>query len=303
MGVAGRSRFARLQALLAVVLAAAPLSAAAVARPTTKTARPQVRTGRSAARGVVGGAPPAAVSDALGPSPGPVAAAPTVSLTVVKQAIKRTSIVPFMKTLAMGKSVEVAGASISLADFATVWAAGPKGTHWIEDQFRAVRPHDHEWIPSNYLLRVVQRASSSSEGLAWIDLQDQMRSATKLIIFKPSKIRVVKQVGGKSYLVLQGHVGALDDHTSGDPLTVGTDEFHDQLRAAFDGASTIAECATAIKKVFEEWVWDGQAPDLPISPDVYYHEGGSVAGDAQMIERQKASYAAIAATLDAFITQ
>ncbi len=122
-----------------------------------------------------------------------------------------------------------------------------------------------------------------------------------MIIFKPS-LGLVTQLNGQPYVLLQGHVGALTKNAGGTALTVGMAAFHDELRAAFDGSKTIRECAAGIKQVVAKWVWNGEAPKVPIHPAVTCHQGGSVAEDSNARAKAAANYAAIQAMLDSIIS-
>ena len=244
-----------------------------------------------------------AVFKSLGPGGKPATPAQIArDFVAVKQVIHQVRIVPLMKELALGHTVTVGRVSVDFDKLKDLWT-DKTDSNWVEGEFRDARPNNHEWIPSNYMVKVIERAQGSREGLAWIDLQDQMRSLTHTLIFNPKRAQITETLHGKKYLVPQGHTGALEDRSTGAPLTAGQADFHDQLRDVFERNKSLAGCVAGIKQVVKEWVWDGSDPGLPISPKVRYHGGKALAAIPDLRKQQAANYRAIQSMLDGVIAQ
>ncbi|MEO9195150.1 MAG: hypothetical protein ABI445_15985, partial [Polyangia bacterium] len=150
----------------------------------------------------------------------------------------------------------------------------------------------HEWIPSNYMVKVIERARTSREGMKWVTLQDKMRSPTNLILFKPSKWDVVKKDGKPLYMP-QGHTGAAFDKMTGFELTEHQAEFHDELRKVFDSNKSVHGVVAGMKDVVSKWVWNGEPLKYPIAPNVVTHDKKSLGTPAQAAATQKNHYEAI----------
>jgi hypothetical protein len=166
--------------------------------------------------------------------------------------------VPFMKDMAAGKTI----GGIDEAKFEQMWNVSADEA-WLKDKFRAVDPSMHEWIPSNEVEAVVQKAKTAPGGASWIDLQNELRSPTNQVIFEPSKSSSISPEGT---LVLRGHVGAI--YLNGVMQTVDEAAFHDELRAAFSAAKDIANAVDLLKAVMLEWMWTGDALPKPLDPNL-----------------------------------
>ncbi len=166
--------------------------------------------------------------------------------------------VPFMKDMAAGKTI----GGVDEAKFEQMWNVSADEA-WLKDKFRAVDPSMHEWIPSNEVEAIVQKAKTAPGGAAWIDLQNELRSPTNQVIFEPSKSSSMSPQGT---LVLRGHVGAI--YLNGVMQTVDEAKFHDELRAAFTASKDIANAVDLLKAVMLEWMWKGDALPKPLDPDL-----------------------------------
>lgn len=158
---------------------------------------------------------------------------------------------------------------------------------WLKDEFREVKPygHHHEWIPSNFLLQIVQHAHQQksvvgfTRAARWIKLQNEMRTDTKWVIFKPAYAKVVTEAG-KSYAVLQGHSGAIyfKEKKGENQQTKQQGPFHDELRACFGGGGIPSIPATIdiIISVFEKYIWMGESHTHPFHPDLLDGNGVNI---------------------------
>jgi hypothetical protein len=166
--------------------------------------------------------------------------------------------VPFMKDMAAGKTI----GGVDEAKFEQMWNSSADEA-WLKDKFRAVSPSMHEWIPSNEVEAVVEKAKAAPGGASWIDLQNELRSPTNQVIFAPAKSSSMSPEGT---LVLRGHVGAI--YLNGVMQTVDEAKFHDELRAAFTAAKDIGNAVDMLKAVMVEWMWEGDALPKPLDPNL-----------------------------------
>jgi hypothetical protein len=201
----------------------------------------------------------------------------------VELAVHHMGVVNFMKAMAQKKTLklEADGKQYTASPKAldAFWQ-NKKNSMWLENRFRDARPNDHEFIPSDQMLNVVHR--SNSKGTKWVDLQDQMRIATSDVIFKQDKTNITETIHGKKYAKLQGHSGATYEKrlyhgkVQEVPDTVKQPEFHNELRQAYKSSKTPAEEVKKVKSIVKNWVWDGKAVGMPLSPHVTRRDGSSI---------------------------
>ena len=218
----------------------------------------------------------------------------------VKEAIyhhagKPGGVVDFMTTMSTKGYVQTEKGKVTLSQFKRVWR-DKDDAKWVEDKFRDADDGKHEWIPSNYIPKVIERAHSTKEGVAWVELQHKMRSPTNLILFKPSKWDVVDK-GGKAFIP-QGHSGAAFDKTSGFQLTEHQGQFHDELRTVFDNSKTVADTVAGMKAVVAKWVWDGEPLKYPVAKNIVTHDGKPLGPNAHAQQVQRAAYGEVMDMLD-----
>ena len=218
-----------------------------------------------------------------------------VKAAVYHHAGKTGGIVDFMTTMSTKGYVQTEKGKVTLTQFKQLWR-DKDDSKWVENKFRDADAGKHEWIPSNYISKVIERAHSTKEGVAWVELQDKMRSPTNLILFKPSKWGVVDK-GGKA-LIPQGHTGAVFDKKTGFELTEHQAEFHDELRKVFDGSKTVKDTVAGMKTVVAKWVWDGEPLKYPIAKNVVTHDGKPLGSNPHAQQIQRAAYAEIMDMLD-----
>ena len=186
-------------------------------------------------------------------------------------------IVAFMKAMAAGKTID----GINEEKFVQLWNTSADEA-WLKDKFRAADDGMHEWIPSNQIEAVVEKAKTSKEGATWVDLQNELRSPTNTVIFGPKE--GIAAPDGKG-LLLQGHVGAL--YLKGVMQTKKEAEFHDQLRAAFAAAKDIGDCVDKLKLVMLNWMWTGEKLPQPLHPDLQDSVGKPI--DEAKLQSSRAS--------------
>ncbi|WP_372661994.1 phage tail protein [Amycolatopsis kentuckyensis] len=117
-----------------------------------------------------------------------------------------------------------------------LWNHDPPSKEFLMDRFRGADSGMHEWIPTDYIPKVLKRAmerrstEGALEGVRWVVLQHALRSPTRYVIWK---------LDGATP---QGHSGVFwQSYQDGGKtkhkftLTDGQDKFHDDLRRLFDG--------------------------------------------------------------------
>ena len=159
---------------------------------------------------------------------------------------------------------------------------------------------EHEWIPCDYSLEVINRANEQNK-LAWVELQDELRSKTRDIIFKPEKAECDNKNIHPAKLVMQGHSGALYGKAELSdkqfkPLTQGQPGFHNALRSAFEKNKNIPSCIDKLQEVSNSWVWNGKTvPDTKKYHNEYYRSptGGTKYTLSALAKEQREGYARI----------
>jgi hypothetical protein len=219
-------------------------------------------------------------------------------LTKMKEAVAEAGgIVAFMKLMARGGTAK----GIDRGAFNDKYRiAEVRG--WLADAFRGADKGKHEWIPGEVINEIVARAAAPDqffEGLKWIDLQHKLRVDTSWVIFKPSRWTptpyrpLISDTGARSeereFIIPDGHPGALTLMGLSRPLTTGEGEFHNALKRAFTGSSTIEGYFDSLLSVIEAWVWAGEGASLPIFPRVFY-KGQHVESIAQLAAAHERNY-------------
>ncbi|MEH2168450.1 MAG: DUF4157 domain-containing protein [Nostoc sp.] len=199
----------------------------------------------------------------------------------------------FMKQIANGDTVN----GIDLAKLNKMCNENAKNVTYLGGEVR--QNEKHEWIPCNYSLNVINRAAEQNQS-AWIDLQDDLRSHTKDIIFEPNKAQTDNTIH-PTKLVMQGHSGALyGERLTGGliPLIKGQPDFHNDLRQTFDKNKNIPGCINKLEGVFKSWVWDGMTvPDANQYHNKYYRSPkiGTKYKLSELANEQKQGYKTIEA--------
>ncbi|MFT2016863.1 phage tail protein [Streptomyces sp. 796.1] len=132
-------------------------------------------------------------------------------------------IVNFLKVMAVGG--EVGG--FTSDKFLQVWNANSANANWVKEQFREVRPGRHEWIPTNYITRVLDVAIRSrnpdeiEKAAKWVTLQSELRSFTCDVIWDLRVTAETKEITGRN---LSAHTGGFKENTysaEADPIYHG----------------------------------------------------------------------------------
>ncbi|MEQ8965133.1 MAG: DUF4157 domain-containing protein, partial [Azospirillaceae bacterium] len=188
----------------------------------------------------------------------------------------------------------------------------PANVTWLAGRFRGAGDAEHEWMPSNYIGRVVDRARSAStaEEMAvatkWIDFAHAWRTRTTYLITAPDKSQYARTVDEArdpatgnttpgSHTVLQGHAGAVyapveDGGYRADMKVVpqtkgqGTNSespgtFHGEIRSIFNAnlskatqAAALTGMTAAIRTFVDGHVWDGGS--VPGAAFTEYYDSG-----------------------------
>jgi hypothetical protein len=225
----------------------------------------------------------AAVHFDVGLSPGKKGTSkiPKVIDTRLRAAVNSVGILKFLRSMANGDPV----GDIDRNEFARLWNT-PSSTGKLDDRefvkgkFRAVGKKEaktgvHEWIPSALILEVVDRAGKKIDGPTpdgvenaadWLSVQNKWRSPTELILMAPRKYFVTfSDTAGSSRRIVQGHPGAVfhpevnkDGTLNQNELkgrTVGADDMHKALEAAFRNNNTIAGVRAGVADAVEKFLW------------------------------------------------
>jgi hypothetical protein len=141
-----------------------------------------------------------------------------------------------------------------------LWAHDKPSKDFLADRFRSADQGKHEWIPTDYIPNVLQRAmglrsrSETLEGLRWVALHHALRSPTRYVIWE--------LVGTTP----QGHSGVFWQSYQEDgktkykfTLTNNQEAFHNRLRGIFDGWSgTALGYVTHLYSQLSSLMWDGE---------------------------------------------
>lgn len=224
------------------------------------------------------------------------------------ETVSRFGIVNFLSAIAKGQTP----GGIRESDLETRWTER-ENRDWLKDQFRAADPGMHEWIPTNYIMRIIQRAAESRAGeedaetaALWVQVHHVWRSDTSHIIYKPTgrfertvTLSAPSASGATRGTVLQGHVGAVyaaadssrETPTAVSPQTRGQGPWHEELRTRFrdsssgsDSKEAIAAVINAIVDYTEETVWAGQSTPEMRNFDNYRASSSGGTMTLQMLE-------------------
>ncbi len=220
----------------------------------------------------------------------------TVDLYLQK-AVKSQGIVPFMKNMGINKQ----NGTITLDELNKLWNT-TTNRDFLKDEFRAADPGKHEWIPSNYIPNVINKANSASDAVKaaqWIDLHHELRTDTSWVIFNPTYARGEITIAGKKFDTLVGHSGALyvEDPTNPGAFkaqTTNQNIWHNELRSAFDSSTTPSDAIGKIEKIFQGTVWNGDQLGSNIY-DIYYRSptGGTSITKDDLSKEQNTNFAEI----------
>jgi Domain of unknown function (DUF4157) len=204
----------------------------------------------------------------------------------LKKAVESVGIVEFMKSMAKGTTIM----GINRSKLEKLWK-NQNNKDWLKSKFRLANKGNHEWIPSNMIMDVVNRTAGVEDGVEvadWIELQHNLRTDTSWVIFNPSKGSIEKHEG-KDYTVLHGHIGAV--YLKGEQKTKGANVFHGALRSSFVASQKINQCIESLQAVFKEWVWDGKENPSPSIHPLLEWNGVKIVDDLSGVKsRQSSNY-------------
>jgi phage-related protein len=225
-------------------------------------------------------------------------------------------IIKFLTGIATGRA-----GSLTEGEFEAFWTAKQANVDYIKDRFRDAMPAQHEWIPSNFIINIIQRASRQRAGeedteaaALWVNVQHEWRSSTDNLIFRPIGVRrreftadVPLQDGTterQRMVVLQGHSGAVyagaedSGFTSRSvPQTKGQPQWHDELRSFFEASGSISESRASVQSLMRrvtyfaaETVWEGSSISGLELFDRYSSATGSPVSFKSIEERASGAY-------------
>jgi hypothetical protein len=151
-----------------------------------------------------------------------------------------------------------------------------------EDTVREMWQGKHEWIPTNMLGYIIENACIIHQDIKWAYLAEVLRTPTRYVIVKKSKLSYPEQDINPMGFV--GHVGALyvTTGTQKKALTKGQSTFHDELRGILKRwlSSATNEIHTYVQKLqvhIREWYWQGDmlTPEFFEQPCPYLYLSGS----------------------------
>ncbi|MFE2581730.1 hypothetical protein [Streptomyces sp. NPDC059378] len=198
---------------------------------------------------------------------------------ILRIAVTQVGIVQFLKNMASGTPMTVTQGTVTgtigMTQLEAAWT-NQTNVDYLKNKFRGAMKGHHEWLPSDYILEVTQRAARDLvAGPKWIDLQHELRTETFRVVYNPAlatplivEDKLPGDAAKRPYSVPHGHVGAVYyPQRSGQEKTEGSATFHNELRTAFTSATTPKAAAQAAHAVATRWVWNGSA----MSPDIHPH--------------------------------
>lgn len=195
----------------------------------------------------------------------------------------------------------------------STWNDSPATREYVSGRFRGVDSGKHEWIPTNYIVVVLETAIAQGgtkdivKGFRWLVAQNTLRSPTPYVLHRPTVATLLGADGKTIYKIsMTGHVGALREMKADTLVNAGlvtTEEFHDWLRLKFDQKNQLGPLAFVfhLHNQLKTWVWDGSTGDLPAEVlaepvGLLYRAGPGVdlsLSIAALAERQRRNWQAI----------
>jgi|GEM_PF-5794822 len=218
-------------------------------------------------------------------------------------------IIEFLQAVAR-KDSAFNGLNLGGDKWETVYWGEKRNREWLKARFRR-GGGKHEWIPTSYVPRVIERARNSlaAEGAPtaarWITFQDKFRSPTDILMYPPTGryLRTApfvrdpqpphKKLSDKTVTVIQGHVGAVhapvrDGGYSDDVIaqTKAQGPWHDDLRTIFDAnfgeadsKQGMTKIVSGIDRFIKNNLWKGDSVPQP-GFNEYYTKTKGEADDA-----------------------
>jgi hypothetical protein len=152
---------------------------------------------------------------------------------------------------------------------------------FLKDKFRDADPGMHEWIPTNYIPKVLERAinvarpdkSNLAEALKWIKAHHLLRSPTNYVIYNVVSTSVVVDQKGEASrnatIDPSGHTGAFYNKADQKRpvLDFRQELLHNKLRTLFDeyAGSSARNFARVLRSQLSSLIWDGSLRGMPVS--------------------------------------
>lgn len=220
--------------------------------------------------------------------------------------VNQNGIIEFLKGVANGAF----DPDLTAAEFPTLWGV-PANKAFLKDRFRGVASGNHEWIPTNLIPQVVQRASETPTDVLdwdnWVKMHHVMRTDTTWVIFHPNWATSTALIQNESKVALTGHAGALYYPRNGvrTPLQTSQNAWHDDLRVAFNDLSSPEAVLTRMQDIARSTVWTGRTngPVTYDSPYLQAREGASEFTISQLAANQRPRFLALIRQFDQWKTE
>ncbi|MFF9144769.1 hypothetical protein ACF1BN_07925 [Streptomyces sp. NPDC014861] len=173
--------------------------------------------------------------------------------------------------------------------FLELWGVGANA-EWVKDRFRDVASGRHEWIPSNYIGRVLEIAIKAKEShhvdvaKGWITLQSSLRSFTCDVIWD---LRVHSETTAVNAGNLHAHTGAFTENTysaHADPVYHGDPDKREGAESQGSGIPVVGEVRIApggLRGIFESYL-DSEGIEGATPKGFLAHLRGLLEGGALM---------------------
>ncbi|MGY3340747.1 hypothetical protein ACVW0K_006846 [Streptomyces filamentosus] len=198
----------------------------------------------------------------------------------VPAASPRLKIIDFLQLIMEGGAI----GKVDWAYFKDKWDSHSESREYVKARFRRADEDKHEWIPTNYIDKVVKFAIEHREkgrlveARAWLTLHHSLRSFTSHVIYRieiPPGIALVKRG------VIGAHVGGFISVQDGKPVfNEGDGPWHKGLRDLFDKfisanpegtasdfledlSSRIPEAGQPVQIGMERLIWDPVSDPVP----------------------------------------
>ena len=167
---------------------------------------------------------------------------------MVKDAVRGAGgVLEFLRAMVRSQSA----GGITWAQFTSVWDSSPASRSWVKNEFRAVSPRSHEWIPTSEMRAVVDHAiqqaalhpTDLSRSIGWISFFNALRSGTEDVAFQIRTSPVVDDAEEADDTIptplSQAGIGVHSGGQTADAAgrrtrgTIGQGPFHDWLRQVF----------------------------------------------------------------------
>jgi hypothetical protein len=191
-----------------------------------------------------------------------------------------TNLLEFLKALASPAGVS---GGVTRARFYELYDVAVN-RDFISSRYRGLHAGQHEWLPTDMVeqvIRVADNPDHQMNAVKLVEWQHKNRTPTWMLVFKPEFWQPI-EIDDETLDEPQGHTGAVYDGANR-PRTRGQGDFHDELREQLSPSKTIDQMADGMRKVAEEWIWDGSPVDDPtlVAPVVFRGPSGTTYAQRQ----------------------